>query len=52
LSTARAHDREIKPGAAGRTIDGVNQEPAFPVGPGAIENGRRVYVQRVEIPAE
>ena len=41
-----------KGGWRGRAIYGVNQELAFPVGLGLIENGKRMGVQRVEMPAE
>ncbi len=41
-----------KGGWRGKTIYGVNQELAFPVGLGVIENGKRMGVLRVEIPAE
>jgi len=41
-----------KGGWRGKTIYGVNQELAFPVGLGIIEGGKRVGVQRVEMPAE
>jgi branched-chain amino acid transport system substrate-binding protein len=41
-----------KGGWRGKTIYGVNQELAFPVGLGIIENGKRAGVQRVEMPAE
>jgi len=39
-------------GWRGKAIYGINQELAFPVGLGVIQNGKRVGVLRVEIPAE
>jgi len=41
-----------KGGWRGKTIYGINQELAFPVGLGIAVDGKRVGVQRVEIPAE
>ena len=41
-----------KGGWRGKTIYGINQELAFPVGLGTIVNGKNLGVQAVDIPAE
>jgi branched-chain amino acid transport system substrate-binding protein len=41
-----------KGGWRGKTLYGINQELAFPVGLGMIADGKRIGVKRVEIPAE
>lgn len=41
-----------KGGWRGKTIYGINQELAFPVGLGMILDGKKIKTQRVEIPAE
>jgi branched-chain amino acid transport system substrate-binding protein len=41
-----------KGGWRGRTLYGINQELAFPVGLGIIADGKRIGVKRVEIPSE
>jgi len=41
-----------KGGWRGKAQYGINQELAFPIGMGVIQDGKRVGVQRVELPAE
>ncbi|WP_175817214.1 ABC transporter substrate-binding protein [Burkholderia diffusa] len=41
-----------KGGWRGKTIYGVNQELAFPVGLGMVVDGKKLPVQRIDIPAE
>ncbi len=41
-----------KGGWRGKTQYGINQELAFPIGMGIIQDGKRVGVQRVELPSE
>jgi branched-chain amino acid transport system substrate-binding protein len=41
-----------KGGWRGKTQYGINQELAFPVGMGVIKDGKKIGVQRIEMPSE